>query len=62
MSVGAAIFPRDGKTIDELLAADRDLYGEKGSGLGRIPSGLPVTRAQRGSVELVRSSMSALAI
>ncbi len=32
MSVGAAIYPEDGKTIDELLAAaDRALYQEKRS-------------------------------
>jgi diguanylate cyclase len=32
VSTGAAIFPRDGRTIDELLAAaDRALYREKES-------------------------------
>jgi GGDEF domain-containing protein len=32
VSAGAAIFPQDGKTIDELLAAaDRALYREKRS-------------------------------
>jgi diguanylate cyclase (GGDEF)-like protein/PAS domain S-box-containing protein len=32
VSVGAAVFPEDGKTIDELLAAaDRALYRQKGS-------------------------------
>jgi len=32
VSTGAAIFPRDGRTIDDLLAAaDRALYGDKGS-------------------------------
>jgi GGDEF domain-containing protein len=35
VSAGAAIFPQDGKTIDELLgAADRALYREKRSSKG----------------------------
>ncbi len=38
VSTGAAIFPQDGKTIDELLgAADRALYRKKGSSKKRLP-------------------------
>ncbi len=37
VSVGTAIYPRDGRTIEELLsAADRALYGEKGSSKKRF--------------------------
>jgi diguanylate cyclase (GGDEF)-like protein len=40
LSVGAAIFPQDGKTIDELLAAaDRALYREKRSPKRRSSAG-----------------------
>ncbi len=40
VSTGAAAYPRDGKTIDELLAAaDRALYREKGSSNRKV--GLP---------------------
>jgi diguanylate cyclase (GGDEF)-like protein len=37
VSTGTAIFPRDGRTIDELLgAADRALYGDKDSSRGKF--------------------------
>jgi diguanylate cyclase (GGDEF)-like protein/PAS domain S-box-containing protein len=47
VSVGAAVFPQDGKTIDELLAAaDRALYREK-----RSPKGRSSTEGDRPSCE-----------
>jgi diguanylate cyclase (GGDEF)-like protein len=40
MSAGAAVFPRDGKTIDQLLtAADRALYREKRSSKKSVATG-----------------------
>jgi predicted signal transduction protein with EAL and GGDEF domain len=35
VSAGAAVFPKDGDTLEKLLgAADRSLYGMKGQGSG----------------------------
>jgi GGDEF domain-containing protein len=38
VSVGVAVHPRDGATLETLLnTADRSLYDTKGRGRGRVP-------------------------